>query len=820
MSDTPKSSPMQNSPEDSVGGVFPVADAGSDDVEVLAKANDATDMTEGKADSAEVSHAEETEQISDTLISSAATAELSDKPPLSEQAACAGQADLSGNLAAVDLTTQPLDADMLRHGPRAMVYVFSGPHLGAEISLPLGTFLVGSDASCDIILSGSSLAPRHASISIIMTGGIVRIDVKPLDGGVSLESAGANVVSLAEASDPPSSLSPCQPLAGEPWYLGLTCLVWNRPGVAQAMPQIMVGTASPAGSISQGNENDSAANAVGSGGVSTSEVSSENRSDAASPVAGQVRKLTLSDKNSGTLVFQAPSDASIKKKRTISRLAAAIFLFVFLGTLSVVVGPTRVSRDQYSEIVEKRIFEAGLPPLEVTNFGQGVEVRGEVKNDTERAILYSLAHDLHFPVYLDRITVQNDRINAVRAAFSARGFLPSIVMRDVLMPAMDSRMGNSIMTAPTDSSESFASKEERGKMTAGTSVMSQSQDASQSEPSNLRLGNGDLASVASDKGKSQTNKTPDSSGGAMGKTDSSEDKNMAGGTKLALAVSPSPSTHPFGFGTGKELGGTPPQAEMSASARAGSDAAAIGSTESTLDLLSPVQIMVISAYIKDALLEESMFAALQIDVPNLPLIKRHIVHQEALAEVLQPALDKAGLGFAEVRYLPNKVEISGEFDQDGLMRARMVLEETGKNLGIPVPSLIQVQVAQQDTSTSPASTAGKAPELASFMPLGDTSTRLEGDSKAEVTPNSGNASRVMLQPSTFGSVFGSGDVLGGLKVTGVTMTPLRFVTTSDGQRLFEGSELPSGYTLETISTSTLSLRKGGQMVSYPLRGSS
>ena len=44
--------------------------------------------------------------------------------------------------------------------PAVALYVFSGPHLGARLELAEGSWVLGSDDSCDIILSG--LAPRHA----------------------------------------------------------------------------------------------------------------------------------------------------------------------------------------------------------------------------------------------------------------------------------------------------------------------------------------------------------------------------------------------------------------------------------------------------------------------------------------------------------------------------------------------------------------------------------------------------------------------------------------------------------------------------------
>ena len=61
--------------------------------------------------------------------------------------------------------------------------LFSGPHMGAELVLPAGNQLVGSDDSCDIILQDSSVASRHANIVIGFSGdGAPSVRVTPLDG--------------------------------------------------------------------------------------------------------------------------------------------------------------------------------------------------------------------------------------------------------------------------------------------------------------------------------------------------------------------------------------------------------------------------------------------------------------------------------------------------------------------------------------------------------------------------------------------------------------------------------------------------------------
>lgn len=68
--------------------------------------------------------------------------------------------------------------------------LFSGPHMGAELVLPAGNQLVGSDDSCDIILQDSSVASRHANIVIGFSGdGVPSVRVTPLDGEILLDGA-------------------------------------------------------------------------------------------------------------------------------------------------------------------------------------------------------------------------------------------------------------------------------------------------------------------------------------------------------------------------------------------------------------------------------------------------------------------------------------------------------------------------------------------------------------------------------------------------------------------------------------------------------
>ena len=108
--------------------------------------------------------------------------------------------------------------------------LFSGPHMGAELVLPAGNQLVGSDDSCDIILQDSSVASRHANIVICFSGdGAPSVRVTPLDGEILLNGAPLP----SDGADIP---------VRTPFFLGLTCMAWSEPGEpADAWRQVASG---------------------------------------------------------------------------------------------------------------------------------------------------------------------------------------------------------------------------------------------------------------------------------------------------------------------------------------------------------------------------------------------------------------------------------------------------------------------------------------------------------------------------------------------------------------------------------------------------
>jgi len=283
------------------------------------------------------------------------------------------------------------------------LYVFSGPHLGARLELTAGTWLLGSDDACDLILQG--LEPRHAVLDIVAEDNGEKVALLPLDGGVRLhdreESPSAEPVRLT-------------PQAGEIWYLGLTCLVWNKPDVLQCVPE-------PEAAFSLA----STKTEQESGGVSTEPVPGNEMGS--TEVALQTENANIAGSDADSLPV-ALTEATPQKKRLHARFVLLGLVTAFLIIMSAVLTPAE-KPEQYPALVEQYLKDANIHGLIVTSRDPGVEVRGSVEDDAAMLRLRDVARALHFPVYLE-VGVQEDILRAVRSSLGIRGFRPEVRLEE------------------------------------------------------------------------------------------------------------------------------------------------------------------------------------------------------------------------------------------------------------------------------------------------------------------------------------------------------------------------------------------------------
>ncbi|MBQ9405887.1 MAG: type III secretion system inner membrane ring subunit SctD [Desulfovibrio sp.] len=198
--------------------------------------------------------------------------------------------------------------------------------------------------------------------------------------------------------------------------------------------------------------------------------------------------------------------------------------------------------------------------------------------------------------------------------------------------------------------------------------------------------------------------------------------------------------------------------------------------------------VVVAVFMRDALVEADAFATLEKDVPSPPLKERHIVHEKDVASTVLASLQNAQFTNIQPVYLPSRISLVGNVDADRLPVLNKLKAGLSAHFGVP---LFGESAVEENASLSGlSSTALTQPER--VVQSSDTKKDGEGEH--------------------------AGDILGGLKLTGVFVAPLEFIITEDGRRFFPGSVLPNGSVLESITTNRLTLRRGDKVLMYNLRG--
>ncbi|MBQ9536449.1 MAG: type III secretion system inner membrane ring subunit SctD [Desulfovibrionaceae bacterium] len=276
-----------------------------------------------------------------------------------------------------------------------VLHIFSGVHLGAKLELPLGTWLLGSDDSCDLILQG--LSPQHAKLYIEQVDSSLSVAIEPVGGVITLDGQKLN----AKTELPKSTAC----------YLDQTCVVWNLPGVIQdpILPQ---------------SPNEKAKEAIKETQEDAEEAAEEKPSEEVKEE--ETEKVTEQDHDEAkdaNQPIELPKTEEKPRKSLWQRLKSPLpllFLAILLGALSFALTP---KIQDYPSLVEEQIKTTGLSGLLVTSKFPGVEIKGAVPKEADLDRLREAVENLAFPVYLE-VLVDADMLRAVNYALRIRGFAP------------------------------------------------------------------------------------------------------------------------------------------------------------------------------------------------------------------------------------------------------------------------------------------------------------------------------------------------------------------------------------------------------------
>lgn len=315
--------------------------------------------------------------------------------------------------------------------------IFSGVHLGAEIRLPIGSYAIGKDASCDIILQDASLAARHIQLSVTLAShkssqqapealpeqntelleedldnsppiklADLQVQVTFLDGDVSLYGENLADESILEARTP--------------YYIGQTCFAWTEVdaqdyswNTVRTLMQEQIATANTTAPVSGTDILESAEQANDVDNIDNNIDSEGDQVDASLVKEGEEESPSL---------FK-------KYKQKYPQILPFLIALLLLLTFSISIEKTVSSIPSNVKLFEEKLAKENFTSLKVFEKENGVTVQGTLQNDQERAKVYSLAQNMQFPVYLD-IEIHDDLINALTTVYNIHDFYPRIEIHD------------------------------------------------------------------------------------------------------------------------------------------------------------------------------------------------------------------------------------------------------------------------------------------------------------------------------------------------------------------------------------------------------
>lgn len=280
----------------------------------------------------------------------------------------------------------------------AVIRIFSGQHRGAEIELSAGTYVIGTDDSCDLILSDTMLSARHAAFLIADSGTEVSVTIEPLDGSVIFEGH-----TLDDSATLP---------ARTPVQLGTLIAAWAMPSDIPTAWNELEASLSSAGTRPSASASVTAPFAT----------AAEEEAPAAALDEDQaaLKEIEADSLESGA---QDAVPNRTPRPRTVRTLTAAAALVLAASLCFTWQG--QESQQKPADVMRALLDEAGYQKLSVSDTESSVTVRGQIASDRERGRLMRLAQHMDFPVYLD-VTVGSDTADALKASFNTMGLYPEV----------------------------------------------------------------------------------------------------------------------------------------------------------------------------------------------------------------------------------------------------------------------------------------------------------------------------------------------------------------------------------------------------------
>ncbi len=302
--------------------------------------------------------------------------------------------------------------------PSLYLYIFSGPHMGAQIALGLGKHLIGSDESADILLYAQSsnqdfaIAPRHAQLEISQEGlDNAFITISAVDGNIYKDfTTGTEEVMTVQS--------------GQIFYIASTCMVWNYPSVNQEriFPDLIQQASLAANS-------------------QEAQLEPDNNVDKPleEPLSNEADNLSTDNnilENHEQAALDSAEKEKKKRKKHIYKIAMPLIAALLLLGLSVSFTPQKDNIGLEANYLVTKLAEHQIDNVEVfqqtINNQNSILIEGHVKSEAERKTIQDLARSLHHPVYLS-LNVQEDTIKAAQNSFMLMGVYPFLELKDSVL---------------------------------------------------------------------------------------------------------------------------------------------------------------------------------------------------------------------------------------------------------------------------------------------------------------------------------------------------------------------------------------------------